>query len=86
VKSWGCTGSPFIRFPLMAAADVRRGSPDPAGVPDRRSPAQGVSFALKGICARGVHAEGRRPVLDNFKGSFSPFFGDAGGHFRQRER
>jgi hypothetical protein len=32
LKSWGCTGLRFIRFPLMKAPGVRRGSPDPDGV------------------------------------------------------
>ena len=41
---------------------VRRVS-DPAGVPDRRSPALIVGPGIKGICALKAHSKERRPVL-----------------------
>ena len=72
VKSWACTGLTLIRFPLMTAPDVRRGSHDPAGVPDRRSPSPGVSFSEKGICAHGVRSEGRRPSVRHLCGVMRP--------------
>jgi hypothetical protein len=63
---------------------VRRGSPDPAGVPDRRSPylanrpdrRSGSLIAgpgLKSRCALRAHSDGRRPVLGHVKGSFFSF-------------
>ena len=76
VKSWGCTGSTSIRFPLMTGCDVQRGAPGTrrvaAGVPDRRSPALGVSFALKGICAHRARSEGRRPSVRRSCGVLRP--------------
>ncbi len=72
VKGWACTGLAFIWFPLMTAPDVRRGSHEPAGVPDRRSPSTGVSSYVKVTCAHGVLSEGRRPSVRHLCGVMRP--------------
>ena len=54
------------------AANVRRGSPDPAGVPDRRSPALPVGLGFIGIFAIRAHSEGRRPAVGHSCGVGRP--------------
>ena len=51
---------------------VRRGSHDPAGMPDRRSPALIVGPGFKGICALRAHSEGRRPSVGHSGGVRRP--------------
>jgi hypothetical protein len=41
---------------------ARRGSPDPAGMPDRRSPSSTTGSGLNGLCIREVRRKGRRPT------------------------
>jgi hypothetical protein len=48
---------------LAETTCVRRGSHDPAGVPDRRSPALTVGPGLIGIRTLWAHSEGRRPSV-----------------------
>src|SRR5712692_7625601 len=72
MKTWGCMGLRFIRFPLMKASSVRRGSHDPAGMPDRRSPALIIGPGFKGICALRAHSEGRRPSVGHSGGVRRP--------------
>ena len=43
---------PFWEGLRTLPLSVRRGSPDPAGVPDRRSPAPIIACGVKGIWAR----------------------------------
>jgi hypothetical protein len=72
MKSWGCTDLRFIRFPLMKASGVRRGSPGTrrvdAGVPDRRSPALIVGPGFTGVRALRAHSEGGRPSVGHLCG------------------
>jgi len=76
MNSCGCAG--FIAVSLRAflgerrVFSVRRGSHDPAGVPDRRSPALIVGLGLKGICAVSAHPEGRRPTVKHVGGVRRP--------------
>jgi hypothetical protein len=48
------------RLTPPALSGVRRGSPDPDGVPDRRSPALTVGPGFKGIRALRAHSEAGR--------------------------
>ena len=78
MKSWGCGCAAFIAVSLRAfrgerrVFSVRRGSHDPAGVPDRRSPVLIVGPGFKGICAVRAHSEGRRPSVRHLAGSGDP--------------
>src|SRR5208282_1980260 len=69
-------GLGFIRFPLMKASSVRRGSPGTrrvaVEVPDRRSPALIVGPGFKGIRALRAHSEGRRPSVGHAGGVRRP--------------
>ncbi len=51
---------------------VRRGSHDPAGIPDRRSPELVIGHGSKSICALGAHSEVRRPSVGHSCGVRRP--------------
>ena len=51
---------------------VRRGSHDPAGIPDRRSPELVIGPGSKGICALRAHSEVRRPSVGHSCGVRRP--------------
>jgi hypothetical protein len=72
MKTWRCLGLGFIRFPLMKPSSVRRGSHDPAGMRDRRSPALITGPGFKGICALRARFEGRRPSVGRSGGVRRP--------------
>jgi len=78
MKSWGCGCAAFIAVSLRAfrrgrrVFGVRRGSHDPAGMRDRRSPVLIVGSGFKGICAVRAHSEGRRPPVRHLGGVMRP--------------
>ncbi len=66
-------GTAFLRcLRSDTASRVRRGSHDPAGIPDRRSPRLVIDPCSKSICALEANAEGRRPSVGHSCGVGRP--------------